>query len=369
MTDPTPDPVPRGRPRLTVGLIAAIAMILIFAALRAMAPVVVPVVLAVFVTLAVLPLDQRLAARLPGRLTWLGRAAVMAMLVAGLTLFLGGLAFAVTEIATNLPDVSQALGDMLPPPRAEGALADTVATLREALRGQAASLTERFVGFATDLAQTIAGATGGALAAMVLVLFLILLALSEARSWAGKLEVLSGPRAVHWQRVGATLGQALRRFIVTRALVGAISTVTYTLWLLPFDLDLLAVWAILVFLMNFIPNIGALVSGVFPTLYAFLTKDFGTALLIGVGLIVIEQVIGYWVDPRLQGNRTALSPVMILIAVVFWGWLWGVAGAFLGTPMTLAIMIVCNAVGPLRPVALVLSNQAHHDDLDRALAR
>jgi AI-2 transport protein TqsA len=91
-------------------------------------------------------------------------------------------------------------------------------------------------------------------------------------------------------------------------------------------------------------------------------------MLVGAGLIVIEQVIGNWVDPRMQGNQVALSPLVILIAVVFWGWLWGVAGAFLGTPMTLAIMIVSNAIPPLRPVALLLSNQKRPEDLDAVLS-
>jgi AI-2 transport protein TqsA len=84
-------------------------------------------------------------------------------------------------------------------------------------------------------------------------------------------------------------------------------------------------------------------------------------------LIVIEQVIGNWIDPRMQGNQVALSPLVILIAVVFWGWLWGVAGAFLGTPMTLAIMILCNHVAVLRPIAVLLSNQGGAKDLDEVL--
>jgi AI-2 transport protein TqsA len=364
-----PDRSAQARQRTyALGLVAAILTLVAFAALRALAPVAIPVVVAIFVTLAVLPLDRALAARLPDRLAWLGRAAVMLLLLAFLTLFLGGLAFSVTEIATNLPDVSQRIGQILPPPSADGPLANALATLRETLNGQASTLTDRFIETATSLAQGIAGAMGGALAAMVLVLFLILLALSEAPVWEGKLDTLASGSHRTWREVTQSLGAALRRFIATRAVVGVVSTVAYTLWLLPFGLDLLLVWAILVFLMNFIPNVGAVISGVFPTVYAFLTLDPATALLIGAGLIVIEQVIGNWIDPRLLGNRVALSPLVILIAVVFWGWLWGVAGAFLGTPMTLTIMILCNAVTPLKPVALLLSNRSTQEGLDEALA-
>ena len=360
--------MPARRGPLAPAILAALLAILAFSALRALAPVAIPVVLAVFVTLAVLPLDRTLAARLPGWLAWLGRAAVMVLLLTVLTVFLGGLAFSVTQIATNLPDVPTSIGEVLPPPSSDGPMADMLGRFRDVINGQASSLTGRLLETVTSFAQDIAAAMGGALAGMVLVLFLILLALSEVRLWQDKLDTLATGGGGTWRDVTQSLGAALRRFIVTRAVVGVISTVAYTLWLLPFGLDLLLVWAILVFLMNFIPNIGAFVSGVFPTVYAFLTLDFGTALLIGAGLVVIEQIIGNWVDPRLQGNRIALSPLVILIAVVFWGWLWGVAGAFLGTPMTLAIMILCNAVPALKPVALLLSNRATHDELDRALS-
>jgi AI-2 transport protein TqsA len=353
---------------VALGLIAAILALMVFAALRALAPVAIPVVLAVFVTLAVLPLDRALAERLPRGLTWLGRMTVMLLLLAVLTLFLGGLAFSVTEIANNLPDVPQRIDDIMPEPPSGGPLASMFDTIREVARSQASSLTGRFIETATSLAQGIAGAMGGALAGMMLVLFLILLALGEAPTWEGKLDTLEAGRGGTWREVSGALGLALRRFFVTRAVVGAISTLAYTLWLAPFGIELLLVWAILVFLMNFIPNIGAFVSGVFPTVYAFLTMDLGTAFLIGAGLIVIEQVIGNWVDPQMQGNRIALSPLVILIAVVFWGWLWGVAGAFLGTPMTLAAMVLCNAIVPLRPIALLLSNRSSQDELDAALA-
>lgn len=358
----------RRRRHLAFGLVAAILVLILGGVLKAMASVVIPVVLAVFVTLAVLPLDRKLAARLPERLSWIGRAAVMLLLLFILTTFVGGLAYCVTQIATQLPNLPDNMGAILPEAEGDGLWSTLRGYVSDLMQGQETSLTSRLIDTVTSLAQSTASATGVLFAGVVLVLFLVLLALSEARVWEAKLDSLGAGADGTWRDVTVTLGAALRRFIVTRALVGVISAVAYTLWLLPFGLELLLVWAVLTFLMNFIPNLGALVSGVFPTVYAFFTLDFGTAMLIGAGLIVIEQVIGNWVDPQLQGNQIALSPVVILVAVVFWGWLWGVAGAFLGTPMTLSIMILCNSIGPLRPVALLLSNQRSSDALDAALA-
>lgn len=351
-----------------VGIAAAILVVLAGSTLKAMAGVVIPVVLALFVTLAVLPLDRALTARLPSAVSWLGRVGVMGILVLTLSLFLGGLAFCVTQIATQLPDLSNGMDTFVPTPDGDGPWAQISREAQTLLQGAEASLSDRLIDTVSAFARNMAGATGALFAGMILVLFLILLALSEAHTWEGKLDSMAAGSRGSWRDVTETMGAALRRFIITRALVGVISAIVYTLWLLPFGMELLLVWAILTFLMNFIPNVGSFVSGVFPTVYAFFTLDFATAMIIGTGLIVIEQVIGNWIDPRLQGNQIALSPLVILISVIFWGWLWGVAGAFLGTPMTLSIMILCNAITPLRPVALVLSNRKRPEELDAALA-
>ncbi len=363
---------PERRRRLAFGLVMAILVVLVGWAMREMAAVVIPVILAVFVTLAVLPLDRAVAARMPRGLRWLGRAAVMLLLLLLLSAFIGGLAYCVMRIATDLSNVSGSLTDLLPEAGSNdgvgGGLFSTIwSDMGQMIRERGDSITARVIGVVTGLAQAIANAMGIVVAGMFLVLFLVLLALSETELWETKLDSISTGTDGNWRRVTDTIGGALRRFIVTRAMVGVISAAIYSLWLMPFGLDLILVWAILTFLMNFIPNLGAVISGVFPTLYAFFTLDPATALVIGAGLAVIEQVIGNWIDPRLQGNRVALSPLVILVAVVFWGWLWGVAGAFLGTPMTLAIMILCNHVAVLRPVAVILSNQGRGRDLDEAL--
>jgi len=340
-------------------LLGIILAVLVGWAFMAMAVVVIPLMMGIFVTLMVLPIDRAIAGRMPHGLSWLGRAVVMVMLLLIIALFLGGLVFCVQQIATHLPDVSDRLGDILPEAGGSGQGADATgaaalwAQARGLIESQSGSLASRLIDVTTSLAQAVANAMGVVLAGVILVLFIVLLALSEADKWAAKMDSIAGDRT-GWQEVSQTLGAALRRFIATRAVVGVISAGVYAAWLAPFGVDLLMVWAVLTFLMTFIPNLGALVSGVFPTLYAFLTLDPGTALIIGVGLVVIEQVIGNWIDPQMQGAQIALSPLVILLAVVIWGWLWGVAGAFLGTPMTLTIMIVCNRVDTLRPVACLM---------------
>src|SRR5690606_4682895 len=126
-------------------------------------------------------------------------------------------------------------------------------------------------------------------------------------------------------------------------------------WLLLVGMDLVFLWAILQFVLNYVPTLGSIVAGTFPAVYALVQFGAGKALLVIGGIVLIEQVMGNYVDPRLQGRTLDISPLVVLVSIVFWGWVWGVAGALLAVPLTATIMIVCAHIPALEPVALVLS--------------
>jgi AI-2 transport protein TqsA len=352
-----------------VGLI-----ILVGWAMHVLAPVALPVVLAVFISVLVYPLDEALCKRLPDALSWIGRVVVVALMLLVTVIFIGGLAYVVQQIASQVPDLTETFGDMIPSPDRAGPGEESsigsriLREMRGAFGGDDASIGSRIISGATQVAQSIASAMGSVIAVMVLVFFLVILALSESDLWQRKLDALTrdGGR-FDWRAVSARVGVSLRRFIIVRTGVGMLTAISYGIWLNIFGLDMILVWAILTLLMNYIPNLGSLVSGVFPTLYALATKDLWTAFLIGAGIFTIEQTIGNLIAPRLQSRQVALSPLVILIAVLFWGWMWGIAGAFLATPMTLTIMTVCAAIPALRGVALFLSNQSTLDGLGKQL--
>ncbi|WP_147115395.1 AI-2E family transporter, partial [Tateyamaria sp. syn59] len=72
--------------------------------------------------------------------------------------------------------------------------------------------------------------------------------------------------------------------------------------------------------------------------------------------------MGNYVDPRVQGRKVSLSPVVVLIVLLFWGWIWGVAGAVLAVPMTIAIAVISAHVPPLRPLAFLLDNETDPEE-------
>ena len=72
-------------------------------------------------------------------------------------------------------------------------------------------------------------------------------------------------------------------------------------------------------------------------------------------MIAIDQAIGNFLDPHLQGRTLDISPLVVLVSVIFWGWIWGIPGMLLAVPMTATLITVCEQVPALRPIAILMS--------------
>lgn len=385
-----------GQARLS--LLVVITVILGGWALRATGPFMVPVVFSVFLALLVAPLDRIVADRLPPKAAWLGHAAAMGTILVALLVFVGMIWIAARQVADQFP-MSGDGGNLLPqfgselwsggdaavnaPAGSDGSgtaegeagpdataptpeSGDVFARFGGFLSDASGSLASSLGDLASGIATRVLSAAGATLGVTVLVFFLTLIMLIEGPIWRRKIvNVLEAPgRSKAMESVGI-IAERLRGYLVARTILGVITAALYVAWLWVFGVDLLVVWALLAFVLNYIPTLGSLIAGVLPVIYAFVQKDFGTVLLIGAGIFVIEQVMGNYVDPRLQGRQVSLSPLVVLITLLVWGWIWGVAGAILAVPITIAAMIVCAHVEPLRPFALMLSNASDMEELDR----
>lgn len=158
-------------------------------------------------------------------------------------------------------------------------------------------------------------------------------------------------------------------YLLVRLVLGLLTAMLYVGWLWLFGLDLLLVWGLLTVMLNFLPTIGSLISGILPVLYAFVTKDPWTAVIIGAGILLIEQVMGNYVDPVVQGRQISLSPLVVLVVLMFWGWIWGIAGAVLAVPITITLLVFAAHVRGLRGLALLISNETDLEGVDRIASR
>ena len=129
--------------------------------------------------------------------------------------------------------------------------------------------------------------------------------------------------------------------------------VTIILWL--FGIDFAIFWGLLTFILNFIPNIGSIIATLFPIVIALLEYGIGVKTISLAALLIINQnIIGNFVEPHYLGRQMDLSPVFVLFSLIFWGWIWGIAGMFLSVPIAAAMKIFCSNIEPLRPISILM---------------
>jgi predicted PurR-regulated permease PerM len=118
--------------------------------------------------------------------------------------------------------------------------------------------------------------------------------------------------------------------------------------------DFPVLWGVLAFFLNYVPNIGSIVAAIPPTLLALLGLGGGASFAILTGYVVINNVLGNIVEPRVMGQGLGLSPFAVLLSLVFWGWVLGPIGMLLSIPLTMAVKIAMESGDQTRWIAVLL---------------
>ena len=193
-----------------------------------------------------------------------------------------------------------------------------------------------------------------------IILVYVVFLLFEQQSFATKLDAIVTDPAKR-EKVRATLRRIntdVRTYIWVKAILSVATGGISYLVMRSVGLDFAAFWAVVIFLLNFIPTIGSILGIVFPTLLALVQfPDSLTPFLIVLICLGATQVItGNVVEPRMMGRSLNLSPLVIILSLAVWGSIWGVIGMFLSVPITLIAMIVMAQFRTTRPVAIMLSS-------------
>jgi predicted PurR-regulated permease PerM len=192
--------------------------------------------------------------------------------------------------------------------------------------------------------------------AAVIVLTFFLLATRPA-SLARAAGALRGPTAARRVLVViAALRVELGRYFGTVALIncglGLATAAAMALLGVPNP----ALWGVLAAVLNFVPYVGPAVMLVILTVVALVTFDgLGSVLAVSATFLLLTTIEGQIVQPIAVGHRLAVSPLVVIIALLFWGWLWGVPGLILAVPLVLSIKAVCTHVSAWRPIAEAMS--------------
>ncbi len=149
----------------------------------------------------------------------------------------------------------------------------------------------------------------------------------------------------------------IQKYISIKVFTSSITGILSYIFLRVMDIDFAGVWGIIIFLLNFIPTVGSIVATIFPALIALAQSD-GYALFIVVlgGIGAIQICIGNILEPRLMGSSFNLSPIVILLNLALWGYIWDIPGMFLCVPFLIIVTIILSHFPQTRPIAIILSS-------------
>lgn len=206
----------------------------------------------------------------------------------------------------------------------------------------------------------IVGATFGTLATLVasfiMMLIVMMFILMETHGTQSRLH------AVHLSG-GPDFGGLLRsasdiqKFLGVKTLISALTGLLAGFWCWFFDLQYPLLWALLAFLMNYIPAVGSTAASLPAIVEALVQHGTSTAVFVAIGYGGINFCLDNFVQPTLLGNRFGISPLVVILSVIFWGWLWGPLGMFLAVPLTMVLKVLLDNSAEFQWISVAMAKK------------
>jgi predicted PurR-regulated permease PerM len=195
----------------------------------------------------------------------------------------------------------------------------------------------------------VSGTVGSGLVVLLVVVFMLL----EAGGLPAKLRMAFHLTGEAEDRLGR-LSSAIRRYIMIKSLASLATGLCIWVWLWILGIDFAVLWAVLALLLNFIPFAGAVLMMIPAVLMALIQTDLLTTLLVALGYVVVNTVIGTVLEARMMGRGLGISALAVLLSLLFWGWVLGTVGVFLAVPLTMSLIIALDSSPQTRPIAILL---------------
>jgi predicted PurR-regulated permease PerM len=335
---------------LKVLLILA-SLVVFLAGVKAASDIVVPFLLSVFIAMACNPLIGWASRhRIP---RWLSVMSVILLIVVFGFMLAGLVGQSMNEFSQNMPKYRQQLVEEF-----------TWVTYQLAHfniqidRQQLVSLFDP--GIAMGMVTKLLSSLGGVLANFLLILLTVIFMLFEADAIPRKIHIALDDPSMKIQRIDKFL-VSVKNYLVIKTLVSLATGAFIGVWLYFLGVDHFLLWAVLAFLLNFIPNIGSIIAAVPAVLLAFVQLGAGGAGLAALGFIISNMVMGNVVEPRYMGRGLGLSTLVVFLSLIFWGWLLGTVGMLLSVPLTMIVKIALESNNDTQWIALLLDG----DDVER----
>lgn len=219
---------------------------------------------------------------------------------------------------------------------------------------------ERLQGAIGGFAQTIQGVVSDFLLIAIYVVFLFV----AQASFPDKMDNLfpDTARRERAARIGSSIRHSIERYISVQTLVSLIQTVISYIAMVALGLDNALFWALVIFILNYIPIVGGFAAVALPVLFGLVQFDslVPVAILGGV-LFGAQFIVANTMQPKMMGDSMNMSPLVVILSLTLWGALWGGVGAFLSAPLTVVMMIILAQFSTTRWIAVLLSADGDPD--------
>lgn len=193
-----------------------------------------------------------------------------------------------------------------------------------------------------------------------LVLLISIFFLSEIRMFKNKLNSSFLPeKSAKIMNIVKNIVNDITHYVSIKFIMSLLTGILVFLTAVIFGLDFPLVWAFLSFILNFIPTFGSIISCGFTILFSLIQfyPSIWTVILIGIILILINVAIGNVVEPKIEGKNLGISPLIILLSLIFWGWIWGTMGLILAVPIMVIIKIIFENISFMKIFATLIGSK------------
>lgn len=202
-----------------------------------------------------------------------------------------------------------------------------------------------------SLVSSVASAVSTTLFVFLLVVFLLF----EINRWQVKIRYAIGDPGADLRRF-TTAARELQKYLFVKTAISAATGLLAGIWVAVLGLDFPVLWGLLAFVLSYIPTIGSILAGIPPILLAWIQLSPGAAIAVTAAYLLLTFLFGSVIEPRVMGRALGLSPLVVLISVVFWYWIWGPVGALLSAPLTMGVKIALSNTPDVRWAAIMLGS-------------
>ena len=194
-------------------------------------------------------------------------------------------------------------------------------------------------------------------------LIIMVFVLIEAEKFAEKVGPMIDARGPNFRRF-RTIGRELQYYLAIKTLASLATGILMGLscWLT--GVEFAFAWGLIAFIFNFIPTVGAVFSAIPPVLVALLQVGFWQCTVLVLMFLAIHIMVGNFIEPMVMGRGFGISTVVVILSVLFWGWLWGLVGMFLAVPLTMFIKMMLDESDDFRWVAVAMSKHREEGILE-----